>query len=54
MGVNKERVPGNGGAFFLHTTDGGPTAGCVAIDDATLVRDHALAAAGRADRRSPK
>ena len=23
--------------FFLHTTDGGPTAGCVAIDDATLV-----------------
>jgi L,D-peptidoglycan transpeptidase YkuD (ErfK/YbiS/YcfS/YnhG family) len=37
MGVNKERVPGNGGAFFLHTTDGGPTAGCVAIDDAALV-----------------
>ena len=38
MGVNKARVPGNGGAFFLHSTDGGPTAGCVAIDDATLVR----------------
>lgn len=38
MGVNKERVPGNGGAFFLHTTDGGPTAGCVAIDDATMVK----------------
>jgi L,D-peptidoglycan transpeptidase YkuD (ErfK/YbiS/YcfS/YnhG family) len=37
MGVNKERVPGNGGAFFLHATDGGPTAGCVAIDDAKLV-----------------
>jgi L,D-peptidoglycan transpeptidase YkuD (ErfK/YbiS/YcfS/YnhG family) len=37
MGVNKERVPGNGGAFFLHTTDGGPTAGCVSIDDAALV-----------------
>ena len=37
MGVNKARVPGNGGAFFLHTTDGGPTAGCVAIEDATLV-----------------
>jgi L,D-peptidoglycan transpeptidase YkuD (ErfK/YbiS/YcfS/YnhG family) len=37
MGVNKQRVPGNGGAFFLHTTDGGPTAGCVAIDDKTLV-----------------
>jgi L,D-peptidoglycan transpeptidase YkuD (ErfK/YbiS/YcfS/YnhG family) len=37
MGVNSERVPGNGGAFFLHTTDGGPTAGCVAVDDATMV-----------------
>lgn len=38
MGVNKERVPGRGGAFFVHSTDGGPTAGCVAIDDATLVK----------------
>lgn len=38
MGVNKARVPGNGGAFFLHATDGGPTAGCVAIEDATLVK----------------
>lgn len=38
MGVNKARVPGHGGAFFLHATDGGPTAGCVAIDDATLVK----------------
>jgi L,D-peptidoglycan transpeptidase YkuD (ErfK/YbiS/YcfS/YnhG family) len=37
MGVNKGRVPGNGGAFFLHATDGGPTAGCVAIDDGKLV-----------------
>jgi L,D-peptidoglycan transpeptidase YkuD (ErfK/YbiS/YcfS/YnhG family) len=37
MGVNKQRVPGNGGAFFLHTSDGGPTAGCVSIDDQTLV-----------------
>lgn len=37
MGVNKARIPGKGGAFFVHTTDGGPTAGCVAIDDATLV-----------------
>lgn len=37
MGVNKERVPGNGSAFFLHATDGGPTAGCVALDDGTLV-----------------
>lgn len=38
MGVNKERIPGKGGAFFLHTTDGGPTAGCVAIDDAMMVK----------------
>ena len=38
MGVNKERIPGNGGAFFVHTTDGGPTAGCVALDDDTLVK----------------
>jgi L,D-peptidoglycan transpeptidase YkuD (ErfK/YbiS/YcfS/YnhG family) len=37
MGVNKARVPGNGGAFFLHATDGDATAGCVAIDDGTLV-----------------
>ena len=38
MGVNKARVPGNGGAFFVHTSDGGPTAGCVSIDDDTLVK----------------
>lgn len=38
MGVNKERVPGKGSAFFLHSTDGGPTAGCVAIDDAMVVK----------------
>jgi L,D-peptidoglycan transpeptidase YkuD (ErfK/YbiS/YcfS/YnhG family) len=38
MGVNKARVPGKGGAFFLHTTDGGPTAGCVAIDDEMMVK----------------
>ncbi|MCW2562567.1 MAG: hypothetical protein QOD59_2711 [Mycobacterium sp.] len=37
MGVNKARVPGNGGAFFMHTTDGGATAGCVAMADDTLV-----------------
>ena len=37
MGVNEQRVPGNGGAFFLHSSDGGSTAGCVSIDDATLV-----------------
>lgn len=38
MGVNKARVPGAGSAFFLHSTDGGPTAGCIAIDDAMLVK----------------
>lgn len=38
MGVNKERIPGNGGAFFVHTSNGSPTAGCVALDDATLVK----------------
>jgi len=38
MGVNKSRVPGDGSAFFMHSTDGGPTAGCVAIDDGTLVQ----------------
>jgi L,D-peptidoglycan transpeptidase YkuD (ErfK/YbiS/YcfS/YnhG family) len=37
MGVNKARVPGNGGAFFVHTSGGGPTAGCVALDDGKLV-----------------
>ena len=38
MGVNKERVPGGGGAFFVHTSNGAPTAGCVALDDATLTK----------------
>ena len=38
MGVNKERIPGRGGAFFVHTSNGSPTAGCVALDDATLVK----------------
>ncbi len=36
MGVNKPRSCAK--ACVFHTTDGGPTAGCVAIDDATLVR----------------
>jgi L,D-peptidoglycan transpeptidase YkuD (ErfK/YbiS/YcfS/YnhG family) len=38
MGVNAARTPGDGAAFFFHTTDGGPTAGCVAIEDDTLVK----------------
>ncbi|MDD4867073.1 MAG: L,D-transpeptidase [Mycobacterium sp.] len=38
MGVNKNKTPGGGAAFFFHTTDNHPTEGCVAIDDATLVQ----------------
>ena len=53
MGVNKARVPGNGGAFFLHTTDGGA--------DGRLCGDrrrhpggyHGVASARRADRDRP-
>jgi L,D-peptidoglycan transpeptidase YkuD (ErfK/YbiS/YcfS/YnhG family) len=37
MGVNKNKAPGEGAAFFFHTTDGKPTEGCVAVDDAQLV-----------------
>lgn len=37
MGVNAQRVPGAGSAFFVHVTDGAPTAGCVAIPASTLV-----------------
>lgn len=37
MGVNPNRQPGKGAAFFFHTTDGAPTEGCVAVDDAQLV-----------------
>ncbi|WP_090476038.1 L,D-transpeptidase family protein [Nakamurella panacisegetis] len=38
MNVNTAGVPGGGSAFFLHVTDGGPTAGCVSIDQGTLVK----------------
>lgn len=38
MGVNKERTPGAGSAFFVHGSDGSPTAGCIAIDDAMVVK----------------
>lgn len=37
MGVNKDRIPGAGGAFFLHVANGRPTEGCVAIDETALV-----------------
>ncbi len=36
MGVNSQRVPGAGSAFFVHVTNGAPTAGCVAIPASTL------------------
>lgn len=36
MGVNTQRVPGGGSAFFVHVTNGAPTAGCVAIPASTL------------------
>jgi L,D-peptidoglycan transpeptidase YkuD (ErfK/YbiS/YcfS/YnhG family) len=37
MGVNAQRVPGGGSAFFVHVTNGAATAGCVAIPAAQLV-----------------
>lgn len=36
MGVNQARVPYGGSGFFLHVTDGRPTAGCVAIEREAL------------------
>ncbi|MFD6195453.1 L,D-transpeptidase [Mycobacteriaceae bacterium NPDC060252] len=38
MGVNASHTPGGGSAFFVHASDGGPSAGCVTLDDAALVR----------------
>lgn len=38
MGVNAAKVPGSGGAFFMHVTDGTPTLGCVAMDKQSLLR----------------
>jgi L,D-peptidoglycan transpeptidase YkuD (ErfK/YbiS/YcfS/YnhG family) len=34
---NPQRVPYAGSAIFLHVTDGGPTAGCVSVERASLV-----------------
>jgi L,D-peptidoglycan transpeptidase YkuD (ErfK/YbiS/YcfS/YnhG family) len=33
---NRGGTPGAGSAFFLHVSDGAPTAGCVAVDRSTL------------------
>lgn len=38
MGVNDQRNPRGGAAFFVHATDGGPSAGCVTLDDIALVQ----------------
>ena len=40
-------VQGGGSAFFLHVTDGTPTAGCVSIPQAEPGLDHAVAQPGR-------
>jgi L,D-peptidoglycan transpeptidase YkuD (ErfK/YbiS/YcfS/YnhG family) len=37
MGVNAQRVPGGGGAFFMHVSGGGPTAGCVSLERSALL-----------------
>jgi L,D-peptidoglycan transpeptidase YkuD (ErfK/YbiS/YcfS/YnhG family) len=37
MGVNLARTPGAGSAYFLHVTNGKPTAGCVAVLPGTIV-----------------
>ena len=50
MGVNTQRVPGNGGAFFLHTTDGGADRRMCRHRRRHPGQDHEMAAAGGADR----
>ena len=37
MDYNMARVPGAGSAFFLHVSDGTPTAGCVSVDRSVMV-----------------
>lgn len=37
IGFNLGRTPGAGSAFFLHVTNGRPTAGCVAIDRTSMI-----------------
>ena len=34
---NPSHTPGNGSAFFLHVTDGTPTAGCIAVSKDSMV-----------------
>jgi L,D-peptidoglycan transpeptidase YkuD (ErfK/YbiS/YcfS/YnhG family) len=37
MNYNTARVPGAGSAFFLHVSDGTPTAGCVSVSRSVMV-----------------
>jgi L,D-peptidoglycan transpeptidase YkuD (ErfK/YbiS/YcfS/YnhG family) len=37
IAYNRERTPGKGSAIFLHLPTGGATAGCVAVDKATVI-----------------
>ncbi len=37
IGYNKDRIPGEGSAFFLHSSSGSPTAGCVSVPSAHMV-----------------
>ena len=35
---NKERIPYKGSAIFLHVNTTGPTAGCISLDEASLIK----------------
>ena len=37
LNYNSECIPGNGSAFFLHCSSGGPTAGCVSIPENYMI-----------------
>jgi L,D-peptidoglycan transpeptidase YkuD (ErfK/YbiS/YcfS/YnhG family) len=38
MGYNPDGIPGAGSAFFLHVSNGKPTAGCAAVSRTTMVQ----------------
>jgi L,D-peptidoglycan transpeptidase YkuD (ErfK/YbiS/YcfS/YnhG family) len=38
IAYNTARVPGRGSAIFLHVGTGGPTAGCVSLPEAELIK----------------
>ena len=37
IGYNKDCIPGEGSAFFLHSSSGSPTAGCVSVPSEQMV-----------------